>query len=208
MSLRDISVVLKAGTPEWPGDAPFECRWTARLANGDSVNLSAIGGSPHVGTHADAPLHVRDGWAASDALDLSAFVGPVRVCDVTACADSIDEHQLDLEHDKAVERVLLKTGRSISNGAFPEAWPVLSNAAVQAIVKRGVRLVGVDCPSLDARESKSLENHVALFESGCYLLENLDLSAVDAGYYELIAPPLKLAGLDAAPVRALLREMP
>lgn len=208
MSLRDISIVLRPGTPEWPGDAPFECRWTARLADGDSVNLSAIGGSPHVGTHADAPLHVRDGWGASDSLELSAFLGPALVCDVTGCDEFIEERHLSIDADSPIQRILLRTDRSISSGSFPDSWPVLSPQAVRELVKRGVRLVGVDCPSLDQRESKSLENHVTLFENGCYLLENLDLRGIEPGYYELIAPPLKLAGLDAAPVRALLREMP
>ena len=62
--ILDISVLVRPGTPEWPGDVPFSCGWSSRLADGASVNLSHIAGSPHVGTHADAPLHVRDGAAA------------------------------------------------------------------------------------------------------------------------------------------------
>jgi len=81
--LHDISVVVRVGTPEWPCDAPFECGWTTRIADGASVNLSRVGGSPHVGTHADAPLHVHDGWPASDALPLEAFLGDALVLDVS-----------------------------------------------------------------------------------------------------------------------------
>jgi arylformamidase len=83
---------------------------------------------------------------------------------------------------------------------------VLSAAAASALAKRGVRLVGVDAPSVDERESRTLEVHHALFDGGAFVLENLDLRDVAQGRYELIALPQRLAGLDAAPVRALLRS--
>ena len=80
--IHDISILVQPGTPEWPGDVPFACGWSARMELGANVNLSHIAGSPHVGTHADAPLHVHDGWPASDALPLAPFLGPVLVLDV------------------------------------------------------------------------------------------------------------------------------
>lgn len=208
MTLRDISVTLRAGTPEWPGDTPYDCAWTWRMAAGDSVNVSAISGSPHVGTHADAPLHVRDGWAGAHELPLDAFVGPAWISDVRGVRQSITLNELALPTDRPVTRLLLHTGRTIAEGAFPESWPSLILPAVHALLARGIRLVGVDCPSVDHRESKTLENHLALFGGGCCVLENLDLRDVAAGAYELVAPPLKLEGTDAAPVRALLRDLP
>jgi arylformamidase len=209
----DASVVLGPGTPEWPGDTPFACGWTARVADGSTVNLSSLTMSPHVGTHADAPLHVRDGWPASDALPLAAFVGPAVVVDVS---DAAGEVGLDVLRARAsaqgvavdgAPRLLLRTGRSIARGAFPDAWPWLAPAAVRALADAGLALLGVDAPSVDGRESKALETHHALFGAGAYNLENLDLRGAPPGRYELVAPPLSLAGLDAAPARALLRPL-
>lgn len=203
--LYDISIVLRAGTPEWPGDVPFSCGWTARIGAGDSINLSCVTGSPHVGTHADAPVHVRDSAPASEALPLEAFLGPVLVLDVSGAPAgplALDAHDSRLN---GCERLLLRTGRSIAGGRFPEEWPVLSLATARALSKRGVRLVGVDAPSVDERASHTLDIHHALFDGGAFILENLDLAHIRAGRYELIAPPLRVAGLDAAPVRALLR---
>ncbi len=203
--IHDISVKVRVGTPEWPGDAPFECGWTARLADGASVNLSRTGGSPHVGTHADAPLHVHDGWMASDALPLEPFLGMALVLDVsTAPAGplSIDPADARLV---GVERLLLRTGRCIADGTFPAEWPVLDSRTAAKLAERGLRLFGVDSPSVYARHSTELEVHHALFAGGAFVLENLDLREVPEGGYELIALPQRLVGLDAAPVRAVLR---
>ena len=203
--LHDISVVVQVGTPEWPGDAPFECGWTTRIAEGSSVNLSHVGGSPHVGTHADAPLHVHDGWPASDSLPLEAFLGDALVIDVSGTPAGPLSIDVDDARLTGVERLLLRTGRCIADGHFPADWPVLDHSAAARLTANGLRLFGVDAPSVDARHSTKLEVHHALFGGGAYVLENLDLRGVPAGRYELIALPQRLAGLDAAPVRAVLR---
>jgi arylformamidase len=204
--LHDISVEVRVGTPEWPGDAPFECGWTTRIAAGASVNLSRVGGSPHVGTHADAPLHVRDGWPASDSLPLEVFLGEAVVIDVSGTPDGPLSLDLDDARLAGVERLLLRTGRSIAEGRFPPDWPVLDSVTAARLAERGLRLFGVDSPSVDARHSTRLEVHHALFGGGAYVLENLDLRGIPGGRYELIALPQRVAGLDAAPVRAVLRS--
>jgi arylformamidase len=204
--LYDVSVAVRVGTPEWPGDAPFGCGWTTRIAEGASVNLSSISGSPHVGTHADAPFHVHDDWAASDALPLEAFLGEALVLDVGGSASEVLALAPDEARLHGVERLLLRTGRTIAAGSFPADWPVLSPRTAAALAARGVRLIGVDAPSVDARHSKTLDVHRALFTGGAYVLENLDLRGVPEGRYELIALPQRLVGLDAAPVRAVLRS--
>jgi arylformamidase len=205
--LLDVSILVQPGTPEWPGDVPFSCGWTCRLGEGASVNLSYVHGSPHVGTHADAPLHVRDGWPASDALPLEAFLGPALVLDVTDVPDGPLSFEPDDARLAGCERLLLRTGRSIAAGTFPARWPALACDTAAALAARGVRLVGVDAPSVDDRDSKTLEVHHALFAGGAYVLENLDLRGVRPGRYELVALPQRLAGLDAAPVRAVLLEV-
>lgn len=204
--IRDISVALREGTPEWPGDTPYACRWASLIANGESVNVSAVIGSPHVGTHADAPLHVRDGWPGSHELPLEAFVGPATVVDVSVQTGIIETETLQYDPDIHGERLLLRTGRTIAGGQFPNEWPTLSEGCVRTLIGRGLRLLGVDAPSVDPRDSKTLPVHQMLFSANAYILENLDLRRVPTGQYELIALPLKFMALDAAPVRAVLRD--
>jgi arylformamidase len=206
MTERDISIAMGTATPEWPGDQPFSCGWTMTLATGGSVNLSSITTSPHVGTHADAPLHVRDGWPASHEMPLAAFSGRALVCQVDASLDTIEERDLRaLPASARVERLLLRTDCSVASGRFPDRWPVMSVGAIRSLLRRGLVLLGVDTPSVDGRESKTLDVHHALFGGGAFNLESLDLRGVEDGEYELVAYPILLHGLDAAPVRAVLR---
>jgi arylformamidase len=204
--LYDVSILVRPGTPEWPGDTPFSCGWTWDMAQGATVQLSTITMSPHVGTHADAPLHVRRGAAGADRLPLDAFAGPARV--VTLAGDPrdvwLDELRTHLPMTPA--RLLLRTGRTIADGAFPDDWPALAAACAAALAADGLRLLGVDAPSVDRRASQALATHHALFDGGAQVLENLDLRDVPDGSYELVAYPLRLDGLDAAPVRAVLRS--
>lgn len=204
-SLIDISVVVSEGTPEWPGDTPYSCRWTWDMARGDSVNVSCIATSPHVGTHADAPFHVDSSWPASDSLALDAFAGPATVVDVSGLDGPIAFPSLGSHLTSS--RLLLRTGRSIATGPFPLSWPWLHEDTVRELLARGLRLLGVDAPSVDGRDSRTLDVHRALFRGGAVVLENLDLRDAPPGEYELTAFPLRIAGLDAAPVRAVLRRL-
>lgn len=205
--LYDISVLVGGDTPAWPGDTPFDCRWTWRRAAGDSVNVSALSMSPHVGTHADAPLHVRDGADGSHRLPLDAFIGPAHVVSLAGLSHDVTIEQLDaVSARRDVERLLLRTGRGIADGSFPPDWPALTEACTRVLLGRGLRLLGVDAPSVDRRESKTLGVHHLLFSHGASVLENLDLRTVPDGDYELLALPLRLEGLDATPVRAVLRR--
>lgn len=206
-SLIDISILVDAFTPEWPGDTPWTCRWTWDMARGDSVNVSCVTGSPHVGTHADAPFHVDPRWPASEALTLEAFTGAATIVDVSSHRGPLDVTSLGLAGGRTVERLLLRTGCSIAGGQFPEGWPWLQHSAVNELLERGLRLLGVDAPSVDGRDSTSLEVHRALFGSGAFILENLDLRQAGPGDYHLTAFPLRFAGLDAAPVRAVLQPL-
>jgi arylformamidase len=178
--------------------------WTARISEGASVNLSAIAGSPHVGTHADAPWHVDEHGARSETLPLEAFVGRAWLSDVTLLSGALTVTQLQLPASGTVERLLLRTDRTVATGDFPEIWPCLSEECVADLVRRGLRLLAVDCPSVDHRDSKTLPVHHAVFGSGAYVLENLDLRAVPAGWHDLVASPLRIVGLDAAPTRAFI----
>jgi arylformamidase len=206
--LRDISITLAGGTPEWPGDTPYSCGWTGTISQGSSVNVSSYTTSPHVGTHADAPLHVRDGWPGSHELPLEAFFGRASVVDVSGATGELGiETIAAVLGDETIERLLLKTGCSIGSGTFPESWPTLSEACARVLLGRGLRLIGVDTPSVDEHHSKSLPVHKMIFSGNACILENLDLRRIAAGSYELIAFPIKIMSLDAAPVRAILRDI-
>lgn len=197
---------LHPGVPEWPGDTPFTCGWAGTIADGSSVNVSSITSSPHVGTHADAPLHVRDGWPGSHELPLEPFHGECTVVDVTAFAGEIGIKELG-RLPQTIERLLLKTGKGIAGGTFPDTWPTLTEDCTRDLLGRGLKLVGVDAPSVDSRESKTLPVHNMLFSANACILENLDLRRVGAGRFGLIAFPQKLMALDAAPVRAVLMDL-
>lgn len=170
--------------------------------------MSTYTTSPHVGTHADAPLHVRDGWPGSHELPLDAFFGRATVVDVTASSEEIEIDTIDAAlGSETIERLLLKTGCTIGSGSFPESWPCLSESCARALLGRGLRLVGVDAPSVDDRRSKTLPVHKMIFSGNGCILENLDLRRIHPGHYELIAFPIKIMSLDAAPVRAILKDI-
>ena len=207
MSIRDISIAIGEATPEWPGDTPYSCRWTWEIARGDSVNVSEIRSSPHVGTHADAPPHVRDDWPPSHELPLGPFIGRAFVFSVDPSLPLVEPAHLASLPSGPIERLLLRGGRTIASGTFPDSWPALSDSSLRLLLDRGLRLLGVDSPSVDARTSTTLDIHKALFAGGAYNIENLDLRGVDDGEYELIALPLKILSADAAPVRAVLQSL-
>jgi len=205
--LIDISVSFATHTPPWPGDTPWSCGWAWAMSDGASVNVSKWETSPHVGTHADAPLHVMQNGAGADALPLQAFIGAARVVDVRGLEGEITLAQLKVAGWKpGTARLLLRSDQTTATGMFPARWPALAEDCAQALVADGLVLLGVDSPSVDDRESKTLAVHRALFAAHCYVLENLDLRAVSPGEYQLLAPPLKVGGGDAAPVRAFLRR--
>jgi arylformamidase len=205
---RDISVAFDATTPPWPGDTPVECGWSWEMQAGASVNVTRWTMSPHVGTHADAPVHVRRGAPGADRLPLAPFVGTAFVVDVHEVKDAITLDVLTaLGVPTGIERLLLRTGQGVAGGAFPASWPTLDVETARTLVARGLRLLGVDAPSVDLRESKSLVVHHALFDGGAFVLENLDLREIASGTYELMALPIRTGAVDAAPARAFLRPL-
>lgn len=201
----DISRTLEPETAPWPGDTPFAMEWTARIADGSSINLSAVHGSPHVGTHADAPLHVREGAAGIDRVPLEPYIGPVRVVAVSPGDDG-------LIHPESIEgidltnppRLLLRTGTDPDSRSWPGHFAALAPDTARRLGQAKVLLVGLDTPSVDPADSKELPAHHALLDGGVHWLENLDLSGAEPGLYWLVALPLKIRGADAAPVRAVL----
>lgn len=206
----DVTVAFGHPAATFPGDEPLRVTWSARLGDPGpiGVNLSCITSSPHNGTHADAPYHVLADGRTSEALPLDAFVGPCLVVDATLATGTVGASHVRPALEANAERVLFKTRHGGVPSAFPPDFVGLEPALVERLVAAGVRLVGTDAPSIDGPGADGLAAHRALFRGGGYNLESLDLSRVEPGAYELHAAPLKVAGLCAAPVRALLRPLP
>ena len=204
-ALYDISPTVDPHSPLFPGDQPYALRWTARIAQGSSVNLSAMELSPHVGAHADAPLHYADGAASIEAVDLEPYLGPCRVVHAIDCGALVEVEHLLRAGQGLPARVLVRT-RRLAATAWDPNFTAYAPQALAWLGERGVRLAGIDTPSVDPADSKSLDAHHTLLRLDMRVLENLVLDDVPEGDYELIALPLKLAGACASPVRAVLRR--
>ncbi|HEX6746460.1 MAG TPA: cyclase family protein [Longimicrobium sp.] len=204
MRIHDVSRPVRAGMPVWPGDAPCRVGWTASIAR-DGANAAELCMSPHTGTHADGPYHVLEHGARIGEVALDAFVGPAQVVDASSVAD-VSAAWLDARLPGGCERVLLRTGAWRDPDTFPASWTALAVDAARLLVDRGVRLLGTDAPSPDAREAHDLPVHRVLLGAGVAIVENLLLDGVAPGAYELIALPLRLAEADSSPVRAVLVE--
>ncbi len=212
MVIFDISEPISPATAVWPGDTPFSRDWVMAMDHGQSCNVSTIHMSVHCGTHSDAPLHFLPGAAAIDRVPLDSYLGSCRVVSVLATQDASTGSQAVIPVDAFAalgdcRRVLFRTKAQHDATSFDEAFCCVGPAAAAEAVARGLLLVGIDTPSMDPFSSTSMETHRTLLSGGVAILENLDLSQVADGEYELIALPLKLVGGDASPVRAILRTL-
>ena len=204
----DISPPVAPGAPVFPGDTPYQQQWAARIGPGCPVNVSSLTLSPHVGAHADAPLHYDPEGASIGALDLLPYLGPCRV------VHAIDRGPLVLWQHlvhallELPPRVLVRTYRQAPVDRWDPALPAFAPDTIAQLAARGVTLVGIDTASIDPADSKALPSHQVIRQRGLRVLENLVLDDVPEGDYELIALPLKLMTADASPVRAILRTLP
>ncbi|MGM9513946.1 arylformamidase [Roseateles sp. DB2] len=204
--LWDISPLVHPDASIFPGDEPYRLQWTARLSPQCPVNLSALTMSPHVGAHADAPLHYADEAPDIATVDLDAYLGPCRVIHAIGCGPLIRVEHLAHAAEGLPPRVLVRTCEK-ADTTWREDFTAYAPETVAWLADRGVRLIGLDTPSVDPATSKSLDSHQQLLRTDLRVLENLVLDEVPAGDYELLALPLKLAGACASPVRAVLREL-
>jgi arylformamidase len=212
MSLRiwDISERIEPGTATFPGDNAFSQEWVMRIADGASCNVSTIRMSVHVGTHTDAPLHYDTDGSDMASVDIGKYLGRCRVIDVLSVGSPplIPADALTPELLAGAERVLLRTNAEHDHRTFNPEFASLGGPAAKVLAAAGIQLVGIDTPSMDHSTNKELDGHQALYAGGIAILENLDLTGVPAGDYELIALPLRIVGCDSSPVRAILRELP
>jgi arylformamidase len=203
--IYDISPIISVQLAVWPGDTPPSREVLLDMANGDNLTLSTLRGTVHLGAHADAPSHYGANAPTIEHQPLDLYVGPCQVIHVPAKMGT--RIGVDVLPDMLeAPRLLLATGTYPDANRFNEDFAALEPALIEAISRQGVRLVGVDTPSVDLFSSKDLPAHEACLRSHVSILEGLRLANVPDGLYELIALPLKLEGFDASPVRAILRN--
>lgn len=211
MKIFDITRPLSDELAPWPGDRGFEFKLNGKIPEGSSVNVGMISMSLHNGSHADARFHFeQDGWTIEQA-QLETYIGPAIVADLARkYADgsmaqmTIDDLAPWADELASVPRLLLKTNVWSDSGSFPMEIPTLAADVPAWLRERGVKLLGFDVPSVDEITSKDLRNHHAIAAAGISIIESLDLRGVEAGRYNLAALPLKIAGGDGSPVRAIL----
>jgi arylformamidase len=208
MKLWDISPPVSASAPVFPGDTPYAQQWAATIGPGCPVNVSAITLSPHVGAHADAPLHYDAEGATIGAVALEPFLGHCRVIHAIDVGPLVRPEHIAHALQDLPPRVLVRTYRQAPLDRFDDALAAYAPETIEQLADLGVQLVGIDTASIDPADSKLLLSHQVIRRRGLRVLENLVLDAVPAGDYELIALPLKLVTADASPVRAILRELP
>ena len=201
----DITPTVTPALAVWPGDTPASREVLLDLRRGDTVTLSTLHATVHLGAHADAPSHYGVDGPTIESRPLDLYLGPCQVVRVPGPRGrriGPDE----LAWPPRAARVLLATGTFPDPTRFDRDFAALAPALIDRLHDAGVRLVGLDTPSVDLCDSKDLETHQACLRHDMAILEGLVLDGVPEGVYELIALPLKLAGFDASPVRAVLRE--
>jgi arylformamidase len=205
----DVSVPLHDGMVHWPDNPPVSIERALSMDRGDLCNVSKMSLGVHTGTHMDAPVHWIPGGKGIDEMPLDAVIGPARVIAIQDSV-SIKPDELKAYNIQRGERVLFKTrnsGRCWSSDAFVEDFVFVAHEAARYLATLGARTIGVDYLSVGGYKLDGAETHRALLDAGIWIIEGLNLSPVAPGMYDLICLPLRLAGADGAPARALLRPL-
>jgi len=202
----DITPPVGPRLAVWPGDTPPRREVLLDMARGDNLTLSTLHATVHLGAHADAPSHYGRDAPTIDRQPPELYLGPCEVIPVdVGRGERIPAGAVSVP--PGTSRVLLATGTYPDPEVFNEDFAACSTGLVEALHGQGVRLVGIDTPSVDLFDSKDLPAHRAFLARDVAILEGLRLAHVPPGRYELIALPLPLVGFDASPVRAVLRAL-
>jgi arylformamidase len=204
--IHDISPPLTPRLAVWPGDVPLSREITSDITRGDAVTLSSFRATAHLGAHADAPLHYVAGGRAMDEQPIELYLGPCTLIRVSVAKRGHVMPRM-LPDDIETPRVLIDTGSFPDADRFDDEFVGIAPDAIDHLGERGVRLLGVDGPSVDLVDDEALLAHRRCAMHDIAILEGLRLEGVPEGRYELIALPLRLVGFDASPVRAVLRAL-
>ena len=204
--LWDISPILSPTIPVWPGDTAYQTEATWQIEGGCPVKVSKITMSTHTGAHCDAPSHYDKEGKSIAEVALDAYLGPCRVIHCLG-SKAVGVEHLQGKLDGVPPRVLLRSYTKAPQEQWDENFCSVAHEAIELLARHGVKLVGIDTPSLDPQQSKTMDAHHAIRRNGMAILEGIVLDEIAEGDYELIALPLKMAGMDASPVRAVLRSL-
>lgn len=205
--LFDISPPISPATPVWPGDTPYSQSPVWQIDGACPVNVSRVTLSAHTGAHADAPLHYAAQGASIGEVALDAYLGPCRVIHCLGASPLVEPHHVQHSLQNVPQRVLLRTYRRTPLARWDGDFCAVAADTIRLLARLGVQLIGIDTPSVDPQHSKTLDAHHAVHTARMAILEGLLLDEVPAGDFELIALPLRVNGLDASPVRAVLRAL-
>ena len=204
----DISVPLRPGIVQWPGDPRLRIERIRDMAQGEICNVSTLSMCVHTGTHMDAPLHFIADARSMEKMPLDATIGPARVIE-SKDRESIKAEELRPHKIKPGERILFKTRNSRTSwksDEFDEDFVYISQEAARYLARCRIRGVGVDYLSVGGFKKDAVETHRALLGAGIWIIEGLNLAMIKPGRYELVCLPLKVLGVEGAPARAVLRR--
>lgn len=207
MKIWDISQTLRPDMPMWPGEPALVLRRNAAISEQCPVNVGALDTPLHAGTHADSPFHYDPQGATSAECGIDAYLGRCAVIDVRHARSRVEIDDVDWAALTGAERVLFRTYDRFPADRWDSEFRAIAPDVIARLRGNGVRLVGTDAASLDPEQSKTMDAHREIQVGDMHILEGLVLDHVPPGEYELIALPLKIAGADASPVRAILREI-
>ena len=180
------------------------------MRKGDALTLSKYSLGAHSGTHIDAPMHfVRDG-APIDKVPLEPLIGPARVIDISDDVQAINAIELNRHHWRGTPRVIFRTRSSLrgwmKSSTFHRDFAYIAPDAAQLLADAGVQLVGIDYISAEQFGAPAPMTHRILLGNGIPIVEGLALEGIRPGDYDLIVLPMKVAGHEGAPARAVLRK--
>jgi arylformamidase len=205
MRVIDISVPNGPGQHVYPGDPPPRVEQAKAIRQGDVCNVSLLTMGSHTGTHVDAPHHFIDGAPRLGEVPLDRMVGAALVADLRGRA-AVDAAALAGAELRRGDILLCRTDNSERWAApdFQRDFTYLTLDAAALLVERGVRAIGIDYLSIEQFGSRDFAVHHRLLGAGVFVIEGLDLRAVEPGRYTLVCLPLKFPDLDGAPARAVL----
>ena len=203
--LIDVTLAIRPDMPHWPGSTAPLCEWETRLDRGEESDASKWTLSAHQGTHVDAPSHFIPGAAGIEDVGLDVLCGPVHVIGID------DDSPIRADHigeiPAGAERVLFRTTNSTTgrlHRSFDPGYVAVSAQAAEALVAKGILLVGIDYLSVECFGSSDFPAHHTLLGAGVPIIEGLDLAAAEPGRYELTCLPIRLTNAEAAPARVIL----
>ena len=206
--MYDLSPPITEQLAVWPGDTAMSRELLLKIDSGDSVNLSTLRATVHLGSHADGINHYAAGEDGIGEQPLEHFIGPCQVVHVKASkGERYGIDSLPPDFEMLAPRILLCSGTYPDPNIFNEDFAAPDPSLIDHLAQHGMITIGVDTPSVDLCQCKELLSHNACLRNEVRILETLQLQKVPAGYYELIALPLKLMGFDGSPVRAILRPL-